>query len=141
MGEFTEEKSTYFSVLAFISHIRDENLYYNGCPDCMRKVSEEENGWRCLNCNKFLQQCSVRYIPSIKMSDSTGSIYATAFGDISDDLIGYKAEEMKNFQMTNETYYRQVLKECCYKQKHFVVSARMKLSNQGEYRCRYTIYR
>ena len=68
----------FFKINGYISKIMyDEmrTMYYLGCPDCKKKVMEENGGYKCENCNKVHQTCLTGYIYSARVNDFTGTQY------------------------------------------------------------------
>ena len=77
----------------------DDNMIYNSCPECRKKVQEDPVGYRCENCNKVHMTMVPQYMFSAKVSDLSGSIYISFPGKLGDVIMGNKtAEEFQDFK-------------------------------------------
>jgi len=81
----------FFKISAYVQKIKHSSRnYYYGCKNCRKKML----GDICQKCggnNKIL----VVYF-SVKIIDSTSSIWILIFGEIAENFLGIKAEEYKN---------------------------------------------
>lgn len=60
--------NSYFRISGFIAMLKnDDKAYYNACPDCKKKVTEEGNGYRCENCGMFKAGCVPTYMVTAKV--------------------------------------------------------------------------
>ncbi|XP_010452776.1 PREDICTED: replication protein A 70 kDa DNA-binding subunit B-like [Camelina sativa] len=91
-----EEKPVFFSTRAYISFIKpDQTMWYRACKTCNKKVTEAmDSGYWCEGCQKKDQECSLRYIMAVKVSDSTGEAWFSAFNDEAEKIIGCTADEL-----------------------------------------------
>ena len=79
--------------------VNDERMYYLGCPECRKKVTEEVAGYRCENCNKVQTQCVPTYMLNAKMSDLSGSTFMTFPKELGDVIMnGQSADEFRKFK-------------------------------------------
>ncbi|CAH8270432.1 unnamed protein product [Arabidopsis lyrata] len=95
-----EEKPVFFSIRAYISFIKpDQTMWYRACKTCNKKVTEAmDSGYWCEGCQKKDQECSLRYIMAVKVSDSTGETWFSAFNDEAEKIIGCTADELNNLK-------------------------------------------
>ncbi|KAF3551527.1 hypothetical protein DY000_02000346 [Brassica cretica] len=91
-----EDKPVFFSTRAYISFIKpDQAMWYRACKSCNKKVTEAmDSGYWCEGCQKKDEECSVRYIMAVKVSDSTGEAWFSAFNDEAEKMIGCTADEL-----------------------------------------------
>lgn len=82
-------------------------MYYLACTDqnCMKKVTEEGDGFRCSNCNNYSNNCIVRYIVSCKVSDPTGALWITIFDPFASKIIGVPAEDLRRSREFDESIF------------------------------------
>jgi replication factor A1 len=73
-------------------------MYYYGCPDCKKKVLEENVGYRCENCNKVHGNANLNYTYTAKVSDFTGSIFVSFVGEIGESILEMNSSEFKSFK-------------------------------------------
>lgn len=53
--------NSFFETRGTIVLIKHEgNLWYNACPTCNKKVTEENGQWKCEKCNTLLPNCEKR---------------------------------------------------------------------------------
>ncbi|XP_062216405.1 replication protein A 70 kDa DNA-binding subunit B-like [Phragmites australis] len=91
-----QDKPMFFSLNAFISHIKpDQNMWYRACKTCNKKVTEAVgSGYWCEGCQKNDAECSLRYIMVIKVSDPTGEAWVSVFNEHAERIIGCSADEL-----------------------------------------------
>jgi replication factor A1 len=99
--QFVTEKGLY-QTRAHISHVRtDGNLYYPACPGCGKKsndISGDGTSWQCPSCNNQHQQPNFRYTLTLKLTDQSGSLWASAFDKIGISVIGKDAKTIKDMK-------------------------------------------
>ena len=104
--------ATFFKVSGYISRIMyDEQrmMYYLACPDCKKKVLEENAGFKCENCGKIYNQANPTYVVSAKLNDLSGSIYPSFMGETADIIMGCNALTFKD--MKENKYNTEELRE------------------------------
>jgi len=80
-----------FKISAYVKNIIHSNRnYYYGCKNCKKKMM----GDICQNCGGNNKILIVHF--SVKVIDSTSSIWILIFGEIAENFLGIKAEEYKN---------------------------------------------
>lgn len=107
------EKPDYINSRVWITHIRDENMWYDACPQkgpdgrcCHKKLTQlpDGTGFRCDQnfgggvCPANINTGDVvpRYIAGVKVEDATSSTFVTAFDETAQDLFGCSAQKMKS---------------------------------------------
>ncbi|KAG4093893.1 replication factor-a protein [Neocallimastix lanati (nom. inval.)] len=123
----TGEKPDYFSSIATIVYIKKDNFCYPACPSegCNKKVSEEEDGWRCEKCSKTYPQPDYRYILNIDVLDHTGNQWLTCFNEVSEKLIGHKAQELKEIKDRDETEFNRIIEGVILHKYDFNIRAKV----------------
>ncbi|CAN6313601.1 unnamed protein product [Urochloa humidicola] len=120
-----QEKAVSFSLNAIISHIKpDQNMWYRACKTCNKKVTEAVGGgYWCEACNKNDDECSLRYIMVIKVSDPTGEAWVSVFNEHAEKILGCSADELDRIRKEEgEESYTQKLKEATWVPHLFRVS-------------------
>ncbi|XP_076936320.1 replication protein A 70 kDa DNA-binding subunit A-like [Bidens hawaiensis] len=97
----TSEKADWMTVKATIWHIKSENFCYTACPimvgdrKCTKKVVNNGDGkWRCDKCDQTVDECDYRYILQIQLQDHTGLVWATAFQETGEEIMGVSAKDL-----------------------------------------------
>lgn len=67
--------------------------WYVSCKQCNRKVVSEEKGYFCLACDTICETTN-RFLISLRLSDSTGIIWVTAFDQVVVPLLGHTADDL-----------------------------------------------
>ncbi|CAD8116619.1 unnamed protein product [Paramecium primaurelia] len=61
-----------------ISISQKNNLYYEACELCNRKIYQQDNKqYECKNCTKFFDKPQYKYIFTVRIADTTGNLYCT----------------------------------------------------------------
>ncbi|CAN6862637.1 hypothetical protein Bca4012_041297 [Brassica carinata] len=137
-----EEKPVFFSTRGYISFIKpDQTLWYQACKTCNKKVTEAmDSGYWCEGCQKKDEECSLRYIMVVKVSDSTGEAWFSSFNDEAEKIIGCSADELNKLRSeggeVNE--FQTKLKEATWSSHVFRISVTQNEYN-GEKRQRVTV--
>ncbi|KAG5366436.1 Replication factor A protein 1 [Yarrowia sp. B02] len=94
------EKPDYYTLQAWVVHIRTGNFAYPACqtPDCNKKVIENGDEWLCEKCSKTMDKPLYRYILSINVGDATGSMWLTAFNEPAEVIMGMTADQLTEIQ-------------------------------------------
>lgn len=101
----SEDEAFYFNLKATIVYIKQENFCYPAClnDNCNKKVIQEDQGWRCENCNVTHDKPQYRYIMSANVDDHTGQLWLTCFDEVARVIMGGKsADEMMALKETDE---------------------------------------
>ncbi|CAA7030879.1 unnamed protein product [Microthlaspi erraticum] len=137
-----EDKPVFFSTRGYISFIKpDQTMWYQACKTCNKKVTEAmDSGYWCEGCQKKDEECSLRYIMVVKVSDSTGETWLSSFNDEAEKIIGCSADELNKLRSeggeVNE--FQTKLKEATWSSHVFRVSVTQNEYN-GEKRQRVTV--
>ncbi|KAL4509227.1 hypothetical protein ABPG72_018158 [Tetrahymena utriculariae] len=75
-----------------IMYIKDTPLYYNACCDCKKKIQRNNEVWTCTHCKKDFNEPESRFILSLNISDSTDTIWASAFDEVGQKILGVKGD-------------------------------------------------
>ncbi|WVZ55988.1 hypothetical protein U9M48_006580 [Paspalum notatum var. saurae] len=135
-----QEKPVFFSLNAIISHIKpDQNMWYRACKTCNKKVTDTGSGYWCDACNKGDDECSLRYIMVVKVSDPTGEAWVSVFNEHAEKIIGCSADELDRVRKEEgEDSYILKLKEATWVPHLFRVSVAQH-EYMGERRQRITV--
>ncbi|KGN63732.1 replication protein A 70 kDa DNA-binding subunit B [Cucumis sativus] len=127
-----EEKPTFFSIRAYVSFIKpDQTMWYRACKTCNKKVTEAiGSGYWCDNCQKNDEECSLRYIMVVRVSDASGEAWVSTFNEEAERIMGCSADELDQLksQIGEENSYQLKLKEATWVPHLFRVSV-----SQNEY--------
>ncbi|KAF8399600.1 hypothetical protein HHK36_015469 [Tetracentron sinense] len=130
LGE--DNKPVFFSIKAYISFIKPEQpMWYRACKTCNKKVTEAiGSGYWCEGCQKNDDECNLRYIMVVKVSDASGEAWISTFNEQAEKIIGCSAEELDRMksQEGDENSYQLKLKEATWVPHLFRVSV-----TQSEY--------
>lgn len=99
-SNFGESRPMYYNVIGYINFIKD-TYYYNSCinDECRKKVIKNGDKYECLKCNILYDRCKPRFIPTYRISDSTGHVYASCLDNVSNEKIfGKSCEGMVEFE-------------------------------------------
>ncbi|GFS40327.1 RPA70-kDa subunit B [Actinidia rufa] len=99
-----EDKPVFFSIRAYISLIKpDQSMWYRACKTCNKKVTEViGSGYYCEVCQKYDNECSLRYIMVTKVSDASGEAWFSAFSEQAEKIIGCSADELDKLKSQQE---------------------------------------
>ncbi|CAH8389644.1 unnamed protein product [Eruca vesicaria subsp. sativa] len=137
-----EEKPVFFTTRGYISFIKpDQTMWYQGCKTCNKKVTEAmDSGYWCEGCQKKDEECRLRYIMVVKVSDSTGEAWFSSFNEEAEKIIGCSADELNKLRSeggdVNE--FQTKLKEATWSSHVFRISVTQNEYN-GEKRQRITV--
>jgi len=86
----TEGKNV--EICGIIVGIGQTGVIYQACPTCNKKLEATEDGYNCKSCGP-VKDPEPRMLYKITVDDGSGSIKATLFGNIGEQLLGMTAEE------------------------------------------------
>jgi len=66
-------------------------MFYLACPQCKKKVSDEQGGYRCENCDKSFGEAVPTYNFSFMFSDYTSKITVSCLGEVGEAILGQPA--------------------------------------------------
>ncbi|KAM0836736.1 hypothetical protein ACQ4PT_062129 [Festuca glaucescens] len=136
-----QDKPVFFSLHAHISHIKpDQTMWYRACNTCNKKVTESMgSGYWCEGCQKNYDECSLRYIMIIKVSDPTGEAWLSLFNDQAERIVGCSADELDRIRKEEgDDRFQLKLKEATWVPHLFRVSVAQN-EYMGEKRQRITV--
>ncbi|KAL2243020.1 replication protein A 70 kDa DNA-binding subunit B [Sesamum indicum] len=120
-----EDKPVFFCIKAYISYIKpDQAVWYRACKTCNKKVTEAVgSGYWCEGCQKNEDNCSLRYIMAVKVSDASGEAYLSVFNEQAEKIIGCSADELNDLKSQDgDSAYQAKLKEATWVPHLFRVS-------------------
>lgn len=127
-----DDKAAFFSIRGYISFIKPEQaMWYRACKTCNRKVTESIGaGYWCEGCQRNDEQCNLRYIMVVKVSDASGEAYVSVFNEQAERIVGCSADELDNLksQEGEDNPYQLKLKQATWVPHLFRVSV-----TQNEY--------
>ncbi|XP_059070791.1 replication protein A 70 kDa DNA-binding subunit A-like [Cryptomeria japonica] len=93
-------QTTLLVVLRFVN-VTNKSFYYAACPlivngrPCKKKCTQQaDDSWFCPRCEMIMQDCNYSYLLQVKLQDSTGTLWATAFDDVGISLLQKTAKEL-----------------------------------------------
>ena len=86
----TEGKNV--EICGIIVGIGQTGVIYQACPTCNKKLETTEDGYNCKSCGP-VKDPEPRMLYKITIDDGSGSIKATLFGNIGEQLLGMTAEQ------------------------------------------------
>lgn len=98
---------TFFSIRAYVSFIKpDQTMWYRACKTCNKKVTEAiGSGYWCDNCQKNDEECSLRYIMVVRVSDASGEAWVSTFNEEAERIMGCSADELDQLKsQVNKPY-------------------------------------
>lgn len=138
------EGLAYFSVLADVSLIRNENkngeqvkLTYNACETCLKKMQEDGS---CVKCNKVVNGVPRFLLTSLKFEDSTTSAWMSAFDEAGTVIFNATAAAVRKFEESRDLVREKANARTHYNQYRLRVKARCEAYN-GEAKMKYTVVR
>jgi len=75
----------------FVPEGGDRQMFYMACEQCKKKVMQVETGFHCENCMRTFASAVPTYNFSVRVSDCSGTIIVSCFGDIGDKILGMSA--------------------------------------------------
>lgn len=119
----------------------DQATWYRACKTCNKKVTETvDTGYWCEGCQNKDEECCLRYIIEVKVSDSTGEAWFSAFNVEAEKMIGCTNDELNMLKSeegeANE--FQTKLKEATWSSHLFRVSVSQQEYN-SEKRQRITV--
>uniref|UniRef100_A0A2N9HEW6 Replication protein A subunit n=1 Tax=Fagus sylvatica TaxID=28930 RepID=A0A2N9HEW6_FAGSY len=99
-----DDKPVFFSIRGYISSIKpDQTMWYRACKTCNKKVTEALGaGYWCEGCQKNDEECSLRYIMVVRVSDASSEALVSLFNDDAEKIVGCSADELDKLKSQNE---------------------------------------
>lgn len=125
------DKGEYVSIKAMITRINGNNALYKGCASegCQKKVNEHDGEYRCEKCNKSSNKFKWLYMMQFELSDETGQVYATAFGDSAAKVVGKTAEEIGKLKDEMPEEYEAIFESLQFVPKMWRLRCKMETYN------------
>ncbi|KAM0687753.1 60S acidic ribosomal protein P1 [Conglomerata obtusa] len=137
LGEIKENENRWATFLGTIMFLAEDNLYYDACCECNKKVTNEDGVFRCERCNKIFDTCIQKYLIKMQVGDFTNQIYVTCFDDCGKGLFNFSAMELKEMR-EESSQVQSLVKGVLF--KDFLIKINMKKEDyNGELRSKYTI--
>ncbi|GAU36036.1 hypothetical protein TSUD_208060 [Trifolium subterraneum] len=112
------EKPAFFSIRGYISFIKaDQAMWYRACKTCNKKVTESTGaGYWCESCQKNDEECNLRYIMVVKVTDASGEAFISTFNEEAEKIIGCSADELDSLrsQEGEDSPYQLKLKQATW---------------------------
>lgn len=135
------DEPDYFSVKAMVAVIsQNGTLYYPSCPDCRKKLVQlpDNTNWRCENCSKVFEKPFYRYVLSVCLNDETDQIWASAFEESGNIIVGVTANELAELDEKDPELKARKLQEFPRLEYIFRIRAKKDVYNEVE-RVRFSI--
>jgi replication factor A1 len=135
------DEPDYFSVKAMAAVIsQNGTLYYPSCPDCRKKLVQmpDSTGWSCENCNKVFEKPFYRYVLSVCLNDETDQIWASAFEESGNLIVGATANELAELDERDPELKMRKLQEFPRLEYIFRIRAKQDIYNEVK-RVRFSI--
>lgn len=93
-------KPSYDTVLATVTYIRDNNMYYPACPlqrnnrQCSKKLFGEDRNFSCEACGQNIEEPNWKYCFSLGLRDHTDGRFVTVF-DGAQEILGISAKDLR----------------------------------------------
>jgi replication factor A1 len=129
------EKADFIKIqgtITYVKHESNKDMWYDSCPDCNKKMTQQSGGYRCDTCNQDRDSCVRKYIVSFIITDHTGNKWATAFGDAGTTIFGVTADELFELRETNNDEFQSVLLEANFKEYTFVLRVKEESNGKGD---------
>ncbi|KAF7723007.1 Replication factor A protein 1 [Apophysomyces ossiformis] len=105
----------YFSTRVTVAFIRSESMAYPSCPDCVKKLVQDLNGWFCDRCNKPQVAPEWKYIPIFIVQDASSQAYMNCFDDIAQEMIGIPANQLMHLKATDRVAYQAKINDALFR--------------------------
>jgi replication factor A1 len=143
----------YFSAVATVVFIRQDNISYPACrtDGCRKKVVEDGSGhWRCERCDKtwdtpchrypihppVRQGAYIRYIMTVSVNDHTAQLWLNLFDEVGKKVLGLDADALVEQKETDTAKALETFNAATF--VPWVWRVRAKQDNyQGQVRVRY----
>lgn len=114
-GSFSDaqnkQQTRFYKISGFVKMIfNDEKILYLSCPDCRKKVIEEDGHWRCETCDKLHSTNLPTYMLSALISDVSGNVMVQFPRELGDSIMnGMSASDFK--EMKDDLTKRESMQE------------------------------
>ena len=103
----------------------DRPLYYLACQVCKKKVSDEQNGYRCENCQKTFQDAVPSYNFTMIIADHSNEEYIQCIGEVGDHIMGCPAIVISELMAEGEAAIKAHIHSCLFKTVTLVIRSNL----------------
>ncbi|XP_024523802.1 replication factor A protein 1, partial [Selaginella moellendorffii] len=110
------EFSAIFRVIVSVKEIQTGDFYYPACMkvvngrQCSKKVTQvSESMWQCNSCDSDSGDIQLKYALHLCILDSTGHIWAVAFDDAANEIVGMPACKLAALQDDDYTSFSAIM--------------------------------
>ena len=101
--EDIDEEDKHITVKGVIEEINGEKIIYAMCPTCNKRISQSEEGYICDTCGEKIDKPDYLMVVSTVLRDETGTVSATFFRNVAEELIGTSTQEViEIFEQTGD---------------------------------------
>jgi len=118
-----------------------KQAYYLACTKCKKKVTEEQGGYNCVNCDQIYKDANPSYVFSAKICDYSDSTFISFMGDTGSSLLGVTAREFHNdiIKQGDTARLESVIQDSYFKPCALVVRAKRESFQGGQDSIRYFV--
>ncbi len=120
-----KDGDTYKEVRGAVVDIYGNNILYQFCPNCNKRVKPEGEKWMCPECGKVKPDHSL--IVSGTLDDGTGAIRTVFYRDQAERLLGFTA--LDALELSNEDELKPVEKARSSLGKEVIISGNVKMND------------
>lgn len=77
----------------FVPDNTERQMFYLACEQCKKKVTKEGSAYYCEKCARTYENAVPTYNFSVRISDCSGTITLSCFGEIGQSILGINAKE------------------------------------------------
>ena len=140
----SNNKTDNFRIIGILGKIQnndDRPIWYQSCikDNCKKKVNNDHNrNFYCETCTETFETCKYRYLCNLIISDCSGFIYATAFDEAMNALLGISAQDLHNLSLTNQQGAEEILARFSFRPVNAILNAK---ENEGRSPYKFTVKR
>ena len=75
----------------FVPENADRQMFYLACEVCKKKVIQTGTNYHCESCSRSFENMVPTYNFSIRVSDCSGTLMVSCFGEIGETILGINA--------------------------------------------------
>eukprot|EP00730_Choanoeca_flexa_P015695 TRINITY_DN7264_c0_g1_i2.p1 TRINITY_DN7264_c0_g1~~TRINITY_DN7264_c0_g1_i2.p1 ORF type:complete len:630 (+),score=196.44 TRINITY_DN7264_c0_g1_i2:74-1891(+) len=109
------DKPVSFETTVTCTYIKKENLTYQACPVCNKKVIQEAGGYHCVKCNKTMSEFQYRILGSMSFADYSGSQWMQMFQESGEVLLAATGNEIGTWADNEDPKLTDLLKEATFR--------------------------
>ncbi|XP_069936741.1 replication protein A 70 kDa DNA-binding subunit isoform X1 [Cherax quadricarinatus] len=135
------DQADYFTTKATVVMIKKENALYSACPadSCNKKVIDMNNGlYRCEKCCREFDTFNWRLLLQANVADYTDNLWATAFQDQAEMMLGVTAAELGSTRENNIEAFQNIITAATF--QSYMLKFRVKMETYNdESRLKYSV--